>query len=231
MRNWISIVTGVTIALAMLSGLSLVFVLIVMLNPGFQRAWFPELRNSVATLGTLGVVFGTLLLAGATFALVRSSVSQANREARERLLNEIIEWAIDIIRTTGGFSGAIKEAMRPATEREQQLFRYAHVAEVKERFMQFIGRDIRITKVGSQFSQKLQEAIATLQKDLVEYIKFLDDWQGELQISIAKNVSDKKENPEKADANVRAINKSAADVIEKATEIQCATLGRTIYVM
>ena len=148
------------------------------------------------------------------------------RERKERLLNEIIDWAVDTVQISWSFGKVFKEAIKPVTEREQQLFKYAHIAEVKERFMQFVGRNVYITAVASSFTKSLQQAIQDLGEDLGAYIKFLDDWQRELQFNIKNNKSDKEENSEKADEHVRSLNKSAIKVIEEATKIKTKDIGK-----
>ncbi len=173
-------------------------------------------------------VIGTLSLGIIAWLNIRQARNIHKAERRERLLNEIIEWATDIIRVSWGFGQAFKEAIKPATEKEQQLFKYAHVAEVKERFMQFAGRNVYITTVASTFAKsakRLQEEIKVLDKDLVAYILFLDNWQRELQSNITNDKSDKEENSEKADEYVRSINKSANKVIEEATKIKARDIG------
>ncbi len=183
--------------------------------------------NWINLIAAIIVGGGTLFLGIMAWRTIRQTRSIHEREQKQRLLNEIIEWAIDVIRISWGFGKAFKEAIRPATEREQQLFKYAHVAEVKESFMQFVGRNIYITAVVfPPFTKSLQEPIKVLEKDLVAYIEFLDDWQRELQFNIANNKSDKEENSEKADEHVRSIHKSANKVIEEAAKIKTKEIGR-----
>ena len=84
-----------TIAILIIVGLSIIFAIVIIMVPEpFQRI-FPRARESIATLATAAMVFATLLLAYGTFRIIRSDRDRERRDRKERLLNEIIEGALD----------------------------------------------------------------------------------------------------------------------------------------
>ncbi len=119
------------------------------------------------------------------------------KERRERLLTEIIEWATNSVHISWEFGTAFKEALKPMISREQQLSKFTQIAEVKEHLMQFAGRNVYITALALGVKKHLQEAISKLDKDLANYILFLDNWQRDLLISIETDKADREENTKK----------------------------------
>ncbi len=56
----------------------------------------PPLANAYVATGTLILAMATVLLAGFTWLSIRSGEKREKRDRKERLLNEIIEWAVDV---------------------------------------------------------------------------------------------------------------------------------------
>ena len=72
---------------------ALIFVVVVILNPDWE--WtknYPYIRETVAATSTAAMVVATLFLAWATFTVINNDRQREERERKERILNEIIEW-------------------------------------------------------------------------------------------------------------------------------------------
>ena len=84
-----------TLAALIISACALAALIIVILNPK-QFPGFPLIRESASTISTAVMVLATLGLAYATFGIINSDREREKRDRRERLLDEIIEWANNV---------------------------------------------------------------------------------------------------------------------------------------
>ncbi len=195
--------------------------------------WSFTLKTIVVTgIITVGLIFlissreiavaltpwATLLLALAAFWAIWQNRSLQIRERRERLLNEIIEWAIYF--TKSRFATAVKDLVGIADRRKQDLFIYSHIVEIQETFVGMSGRNLYIKNVVLEFELGLQKAAAQLIDDLATYIEFLDEWQG----AGTDAINDEK-SVEKADKHELQLKESANKVIEEATKIKTKGIG------
>ena len=89
----ILIITPITIVIA---AAALLFVIILILNPDWELTRnFIYIREIVTATSMAAMVVATLFLAWATFSVINNDRQREERDRKERLLNEIFEWAED----------------------------------------------------------------------------------------------------------------------------------------
>jgi len=126
----------------------------------------------ISLIAAIIVGGGTLTLAVMTWKSIRQTRSIHEREQRQRLLNEIIEWAEDIAKC--GLEKDLPDTSR-ITDMNDAKLHLANSTQILARsFQSMRGRNQYINKVVSTFSQDLQEATNSLIKDVEEHIKLLD---------------------------------------------------------
>ncbi len=91
--NIVEIVFTIVVVLA---AIAIIFIIVMIFTPQIAERLFPRLRESVTAVSTGAMVFATLLLAYVTYRIIKSDRQRESRDRKERLLNEIIEWAIDV---------------------------------------------------------------------------------------------------------------------------------------
>lgn len=90
----ILIITPITIVIA---AAALLFIIILILNPEWELTRkFIYIRETVTATSMAAMVVVTLFLAWATFSVINNDRQREERDRKERLLNEIIEWAENI---------------------------------------------------------------------------------------------------------------------------------------
>ncbi len=173
------------------------------------------------TLGAAILVGGgTLFLGIMAWRAIRQTGNIQKRERRERLLNEIIEWAIDVTNWRSESKKIFKEMAGITDIKQQEVLTHAHIVEVKEGFVGMGGRNQYISNITDKFTKVLQEDVEKLITDLEAYIEFLDDWQRVKADEIAHNLDAEYEYYTKADELALQIDESANKVIEEATKIK-----------
>jgi len=165
----------------------------------------------------------TMILAIAAFWAIRNSREQEKRDKDERLLNEIIEWALNFTKRPS--EKVFRDIAGAAGTEKVPLYVHAHIVEVMESFVGMSGKNLYISRIALKFEQGLQKAVEELIKDLDAYVKCLGQWQHELSNAIVRNIPDKEENTIKADEHVRRLEKSAHKVAEEATKIKTKDIG------
>jgi hypothetical protein len=174
----------------------------------------------------INIITAILLLGAIIVSLVigLKSIHQTKNiqkgQSRHALLKEIVEWATDVGDWRSEYKNAVKDMLVIKDKREQQLFLYAHIAEIKEGLMGMMGRNQYISEVARIFDQTLQEAVEMLRGELEAYISFLDEWRHAMAYAVDKGVDDKQENTQKAkqyeqklDQYVNAVMKECANVV------------------
>lgn len=178
---------------------------------------------------------GDLILAILTFVAIvvalgigvtniRRTKSIQETERKQRLLNEIIEWALDVNNceapvATTAIAGII------GSENDKAITR-SHLSELAYRCaeMTFRGRYVYTVILKSKFGQDLQRAAAELIDDLEVRIKLL----GECHDAISASVPDSEftRTSDKARQHWLAeVRESASKVIQEATEIKVKDIG------
>ena len=143
---------------------------------------------------------GTLFLGIMALRTIRQTRSIQKAEKRERLLNEIIEWAIDIMKCgmeKGSFNTSMDE-----------------MPIILEGIT--VGRTNYILQVASGFEEDLQQAVAKLTIHLQDFLNLL------VKYNEMRNSKDKKlaEASKLLLEHIYKLRTSAIKVIEEATKIK-----------
>jgi len=145
-----------------------------------------------------------LVALGIGVASIWHTRSMQKKERRERLLNEIIEWAAD--------AGKPKYALNVASlssstvsEKDQQLFYRVGQASYIDAL---IVRSEYISKIASTFTQNLGTAVENLKNDLENHSQLIQDW-----------IQDKVDAAD-IGKDEAVLGKSANEVLRKAAKIK-----------
>jgi hypothetical protein len=169
------------------------------------------------------VAFGTLILALVTTLSIINSNEQEKRDRKERWLNEIIEWAINIINWRSENKDVFRDIISIKSPKEQRMRKYAHIIEVKETLVGMRGRNQYAYKITLKLSPSLHKAVEKLIKSVEEYIEMLDNWQHAIAADIA--VADDENYANKATTSERQVDELADKVIEEAAKIKTGAIG------
>lgn len=110
------------------------------------------------------------------------------RERKERLLNEIIEWATEISKplSTKIFDDLAREAGNKA---KIQLYINAHIAQILGDISKSLCRNVYIKKISLSFDNNVRISVDNLIDEINRYMEFLKDWHKKS----AKEILEKKE--------------------------------------
>ena len=131
------------------------------------------------------VAWGTLMLAAATFMLIRHSkeleesrreaeLSVEKRDREERLLNEIIEWAMNVFKNSTFNDMATMER----DIKEAKDLAVITVEEWKAVSKEMVGKNQYISTISLNFNEDLQKAVSKLIDALKEHLGLLTTSQG-----------------------------------------------------
>jgi hypothetical protein len=179
------------------------------------------MRNS--SLANAMVAFGTLILALITTLSIINSNDQARRDRRERWVNEIIEWAINIVNWRSENRGVFRDITTIRSPEEQRLHKYAHIIELKETLAGMRGRSQYAERITSKLSSSLHEAVGRLIKGIEDYRKMLETWQYAIDAKIAQ--ADDKNYANQASTIEHQVGELADRVIEEAAKIKTRGIG------
>ncbi len=167
-----------------------------------------------AAWATLAAV---LVALGIGVASLHQTKRIQQRQYRYGLLSEIIEWTMDIANWRFVHRKAVGDMLEKKDRKEQQLFLYAHIVEVKETFMGMRGRNQYVSVVAKEvFELSLQEAARKLQDEVEAYVEFLDNWQHAMADAIQKGIDDKQENRDKANQHEQQLDQYVDEVMREA---------------
>jgi hypothetical protein len=169
------------------------------------------------------VAFGTLILALITTFSIINANDQERRDRKERWLNEIIDWAINIINWRSENRGVFRDITGIKSLEEQRLRKYAHIVELKETLDGMRGRNQYAEKITSKLSPNLHEAVEKLIRSVGDYVKMLEVWLYAIDADIAQ--ADDKNYASKAKAFEHQVGELADKVIEEAAKIKTRNIG------
>ena len=178
-------------------------------------------------VGTLILALVTSLLVVLTWATIRKGDQKEERDRKERLLNEIIKWAIDVTNKRSESKKIFKEMAGITDTKQQEIFTHAHIVEVMESYVGMSGINRYIENITPESEQGLRDAVVKLIDDLETYIDFLDEWGRVKADAIAHNaikeeeyIAREGEYTTRADEHVSQLEISAKKVIEEAVKIK-----------
>ena len=161
----------------------------------------------------------TMILAIAAFWAIWQNRTLQISERKERLLNEIIEWATEITILRSGslfnditlFEDTTKSALQMTVK----------IAKMISDLSGLAGRNTYILSISS-FNSELKNPVDELVKELLKYIGFLDGWCTKLTDDLAKNEKLKLDDDDvkKGDDFESSIKRLAVEVVKEATKIK-----------
>lgn len=150
----------------------------------------------------------TVALGIGAASIIHTNILQ-RKERKERLLNEIIEWAIVV--TNCGKRSDLSDLLYLA-DNKQEAFLSLRLTEAALSIGLMKGRNEYISKVALIFGQELQEDVDMLIDCLEEYKELLDEEGKDTSISL--------ESIEKIESHDSQLIILATKVIKEATEIK-----------
>jgi hypothetical protein len=170
---------------------------------------------------TLAAVIVALAIGVASILQIQSL---RKRERRDRLLNEIIEWAIEI--TKWRPKGIFKDVAFITDKLKLQKIMYPHIVEIMENFIETRGRNKYVSDIAIKFDKKLGEAVGNLIDVLESKIELLNEWTSVIADATTKGKeSNDEQYSQKAGEQELQIEKLALKVIGEATKIKTRDIG------
>jgi len=176
-------------------------------------------------------LIAAILVGGGTFFLgimawrtIRQTRSIQKAEKRERLLNEIIEWATLI---TSQSTATLFERLPDiiGDSRKHSMYIYAYLSRVRANLEGAVGKNIYMLSIAHLFNLNLSVSIATLVHDMTSYMEFLDIWQEKSTNMLTSEIKLEEHDIDELDTLSNCVNISAIGVIEQATKIKTRDMG------
>ena len=167
------------------------------------------------TLGAAILVGGgTLFLGIMAWRTIRQTRSIQKAEKRERLLNEIIDWAIEVAKC--GKRADLSDLLHIADDK-QESFLPIRMTEAALNIGLMEGRNEYINTIALNFGQELQEDVDIL-------IDCLEAYKELLEVE-SKGVPTAPESIEKLESHDRQLLTLAGNVIKKAVKIKARDIS------
>ncbi len=168
---------------------------------------------------------GTLALAVMAYKAIRQTRGIQRSEKKERLLNEIVEWAIDV--TKWRPKEIYKDMIDLSDELRLRKLIYSHIVGIMESFIEMRGRNQYLSNISAMFSKDLEEAVGNLIDTLETKIELLSEWKSTIANAISKGVKEDDEHYfQKAEEQEYQIERLALKVIEEATKIKTQNIRK-----
>ena len=167
MDNWLfRLIQRLTPGAIVIAGLALISVIVLIFMPEWAEN-FPYLRDSVTALSTAAMVIVTLLLAYATLNVINSDRQREECNKKERLLNEIIEWATDIKRC--GWEVEYTIPSEPIKV-DIEMFQLQMSANRLSRFMVPSAKNKYVTEIALILGENLCLAVKDTKNNLIIFL-------------------------------------------------------------
>jgi len=171
-------------------------------------------------LMTLLLAIATFILAGIASGAIWQNYQFRRQEKKERLLNEIIEWAIEVVKCDVALDPT---AIIGITDTEKaRLFVGALTDKERIRITETWGKSQYISKITLSTWQDLQKAVEELIKDLGVLVDLLDECSNAVTCNLIDAFGSAA-----ATVNEHKLKlcKSANRVIEEATKIKTGDIS------
>jgi hypothetical protein len=132
----------------------------------------------ISLISAILVGGGTITLAIMTWRSIRQTRGIQKNERRERLLNEIIEWAIDICRC------GLKPFSMPTKEKTGSIYLLEGLGDLSLEYESISGRTEYISSIAPKFGESLEDEVHGLAKFVEDRTKLIDE-----QIQILRGTS------------------------------------------
>ena len=164
---------------------------------------------------------GTLFLGIMAWRSIRQTRSIQKSEKRERLLNEVIDWAVGISNWRIENKRIFSELAHVEGLKQRVELFHAHITETMQSFAGMRGKNLYVNKVALKFDQSLQKALAEIINNMESYIGFLNEWDDNFDVNMPKNkLEEQIDQAKKADKLMQSLERSANKVIEEAVKIK-----------
>ena len=162
----------------------------------------------------------TMFLAIAAFWAIWQTRSIQRRERRDRLLNEIIEWAIEA--TKWRPKKIFSEIIHTSKRLELQHLMFSHIVEIMESFIEMRGKNEYVSNVARKLDRHLEEVVNNLIEVLESKIELLAEWKSILAEARDRVLEENEEGSYflKAEEQENLIERLAMIVIKEATRIK-----------
>ncbi len=216
MKNWLK-----NFGIGVLLGLVAVFLIVWLVYTILILRSDPQLANAYVAVGTLILAFVTALLVLFTYLSVKSGYDREERDRKERLLNEVIEWAegiitdvlesnvFDIVTLSQGinrddaFEGLFNEVknLRKASAKSTKILTIAH-------------------KVDQASNENIEENVQALVNELGEQIGFLTEYRRDPKSGSMGDLTQNIPKLKNAATHNESLINLATVVVKEATEIK-----------
>ncbi|HUT96576.1 MAG TPA: hypothetical protein VMW60_00450 [Dehalococcoidales bacterium] len=161
------------------------------------------MKDWAQVIGAGITLLAVLVALGIGIASILHTQSMQKKERRERLLNEIIDWALDSAKPK--YALALTSLDYTLSEEDQRTI--IQVAQASNTHI-LIVRGNYIAKIALIFTQDLSTAVENVRKNLEEHSELIDDWiKG-------------KSTPEAIGTHNNTVGQSANKVIEEAVKLK-----------
>jgi hypothetical protein len=175
--RYLGLISIFTLIILILVGLAFISAFVMIMKPEPFQTWFPQVRESITALGTLAMVFATLLLAYATFRIITSNREQEKRNRKERRLKEIVDWATDILVCGRDISRELFKELVSGDTSDR-----ARNIEITARFNVISWRGFYIRHISENLNRALYDNVLEAQRILRQHVKVLDlDFKGKIK--------------------------------------------------
>jgi large-conductance mechanosensitive channel len=233
-------------ALILLLAGTFIFISIALYKPDWFR-FQPSFSQNVSTLAMILTALATLILAAATFQTIDNSneqekrrreeeLAKEDRDRKERLLNEIIDWAIALVLQIQG--QMTKYFLANIHGRENIILNQgddvllnlrAHINNFISDISATSASIIYILHISSKLSTELNKDIIDVVNDLNRYKDYLIQWEKDLGEDVKNHVIvieiDEKILKRANDVGAHQLTKLAHKVIETATKIKIKNIS------
>ena len=177
---------------------------------------------------TIAGVIASFLVAVVALGLGVSSFIQTKnlqkKERKERLLKEIIEWAIDVSKWRP--KEMHKDMVGIKNNLKQQEIIHAYISRIMDSFVEMRGRNQYVSTIAMKIDINLEESVNKLIDELEAYINLLDEWLTTISGAVARNaIADDVEYFQKAEEHEYQVERLALKVIEEANKIKTRDIG------
>jgi len=178
--------------------------------------------NLINLVAAILVGGGTLFLGIMAWRTICQTRSIQKIERRERLLNEIIEWAIDVTKVE--LLMEIADVTGIKDRRRARLYMYTTVDKLRFSFSQARTRGLYISGIVSILGVDLQLAVGKLIKALEVHLVLINEY---LDTTIPSDVSldETKSAAGKITHNKQLLDESAEKVLEEVVKIKTSDIG------
>jgi len=155
-----------------LLALATISVVVFLRRPDWSPFQEQTFGSNVIPVATMVAAWTTLLVAYAAFRTIRSNREEEERDRKERLLNEVIEWALDVAKPKYALS---LEHLTPGTgnEGDKLIARQLSLASNTDTLL---VRGNYLAKITLIFTSSLKMAVDKVRDDLEKLNDLITDW-------------------------------------------------------